>query len=73
MKIDTVLTYCHYSMNDTSLQDHLDYFQVIVKKLSLLCDGKIDLQCFPIKEDHCSVLFLYVLSFSHQGTGRRSC
>jgi len=27
VKIDTVLSYCHYSMNDTSLQDYIAYFQ----------------------------------------------
>ncbi|XP_062510164.1 uncharacterized protein LOC134186264 [Corticium candelabrum] len=27
VKIDTVLCYCHFSMNDTSLTDHLSYFE----------------------------------------------
>ena len=26
--VDTVLTYCRYSMNDSSLLDYLPYFQV---------------------------------------------
>ena len=29
VKIDTVLSYCHVSMNDNSLADYLPYFQVI--------------------------------------------
>ena len=29
VKVDTVLTYCHASMNDNSLADYLPYFQVI--------------------------------------------
>ena len=28
VKIDTVLSYCHYSLNDTSLLDYLPYFKV---------------------------------------------
>ncbi|XP_070566923.1 uncharacterized protein [Ptychodera flava] len=28
VKIDTILTYCHCSMNDSSLMDHLPYFKV---------------------------------------------
>lgn len=27
VKIDTILTYCHLSMNDSSLLDHLDFFK----------------------------------------------
>ena len=28
VKIDTVLSYCHYSLNDTSLLDYIPFFQV---------------------------------------------
>ena len=28
VKIDTILTYCHYCMNDSSLEDYLSYFKV---------------------------------------------